>query len=603
MKFQSELREFTFPELLLPPTPATFTQTTSSSTTSTSKHDFLEQGISDFKETPEDDIITNPIQDLYNFFEVDSNDLSLTKNDDAQPLGESTPTVDENMTVLFEEDTRANNQPKEETISPNSNINWYMESIINSHNVANLDPIDSADKQKINKVEDEEEESLLNLFEITCKELDDWKENANIDIQNDDMEEDKSTFKQESQTLVVSNNNNSIAPRIVTDPWNGLIQTFGFGSDLLTVDQYFTKKKLSEDKGSYSSDHSSTSSDAQSNLSLSYQIPSSLSQSNTPIETASNIPSRPPSTNKKRKLDPSISKQGICSKSTPSSKLDFSDIDTHVQSIPDYEYSSQLSNNSTRVPNPQQCTFLLSKLISPLPTTTLIVCQIERTLYTRPNLIQSLLQSHQFPQFQNFEISPNPNFKTSSYEAEYVLTKMSRGKPDNTTRAGLCPYCPHIEFFGLKNSSYGNHLAYKHGILTNGTAVPNPKFYGRWRFKKGEYEDGGGSGSGWGGGGGSLSNSGGNGVGRRKKQRKTCAHVLEREGVLCVCCWQILEVGCTSRSTLLGHYLRHYRDSHVGNRRDTNGGGDIGIKEDEGGDECDWDRLDPVVKGFIDRWN
>ena len=39
----------------------------------------------------------------------------------------------------------------------------------------------------------------------------------------------------------------------------------------------------------------------------------------------------------------------------------------------------------------------------------------------------------------------------TSYEAQYILTKLDKSrKPDNTTRAGLCPYCETIEFLDLK---------------------------------------------------------------------------------------------------------------------------------------------------------
>ena len=78
----------------------------------------------------------------------------------------------------------------------------------------------------------------------------------------------------------------------------------------------------------------------------------------------------------------------------------------------------------------------------------------------------------------------------------------------------------------------------------------------------------------------------------KKKKRKTNAHILEREGVLCTCCWQILEVNCTSRSSVLGHYLRHYRDSHVGNKKE--------INKNETDDPLS--TFDPVVFEFINKW-
>lgn len=103
------------------------------------------------------------------------------------------------------------------------------------------------------------------------------------------------------------------------------------------------------------------------------------------------------------------------------------------------------------------------------------------------------------------------------------------------------------------------------------TLVPDPKYHGLYQFKKGEYDE------------------------PEKKKRKTNAHMLEREGVLCTDCWQILEVNCTSRSSILGHYLRHYRDSHVGYKKEN--------KPEENSDEREDELLnDPVVLEFISQW-
>ena len=62
------------------------------------------------------------------------------------------------------------------------------------------------------------------------------------------------------------------------------------------------------------------------------------------------------------------------------SKLDFSNL--NIISIPDYEYSSQLSNHSFRVPNAYQCLILEEKLIESINSTT----RVQRTLYTRDGL-------------------------------------------------------------------------------------------------------------------------------------------------------------------------------------------------------------------------
>ncbi|KAI5949582.1 hypothetical protein KGF54_005459 [Candida jiufengensis] len=231
-------------------------------------------------------------------------------------------------------------------------------------------------------------------------------------------------------------------------------------------------------------------------------------------------------------------------------KVDFKTFE--IESKPDFSASLTLSLQSSKIPNKLHCIQLNEKLIKPLFDVQ--TCKVQRTLYLRDDF-DIVFHNYQQQEIESgklgkddikYEVAHNINFKKSSYESQYILTKIDNatGKSDSTTRAGLCPYCETIEFFGLKNSSYGNHLAYKHGILTNGRSVPDPKFYGLYKFKKGEYDE------------------------PEKKKRKTNAHILERNGVLCTCCWQILEVNCTSRSSILGHYLRHYRDSHVGYKKE-----------------------------------
>ena len=67
-------------------------------------------------------------------------------------------------------------------------------------------------------------------------------------------------------------------------------------------------------------------------------------------------------------------------------------------------------------------------------------------LYTRDGL-DKLARIHFHG---DYEISINPNFK-KHLMTQYILTKLDKSrKPDNTTRAGLCPYCETIEFLDLK---------------------------------------------------------------------------------------------------------------------------------------------------------
>ena len=84
------------------------------------------------------------------------------------------------------------------------------------------------------------------------------------------------------------------------------------------------------------------------------------------------------------------------------------------------------------------------KLIESINNST--TCRVQRTLYTRDGL-DKLARIHFHG---DYEISINLILKTS-YEAQYILTKLDKSrKPDNTTRAGLCPYCETIEFLDLK---------------------------------------------------------------------------------------------------------------------------------------------------------
>ncbi|WLF81243.1 hypothetical protein PVL30_005040 [Lodderomyces elongisporus] len=259
----------------------------------------------------------------------------------------------------------------------------------------------------------------------------------------------------------------------------------------------------------------------------------------------------------------------------------------NIKTVPDLEYSAQLPTVSANIPDAEHCIKLQEKLIRPLFTP--LTCRVKRTMYLRDSLIDTFRTRFEHV----YELTPNANFKKTAYESQYILTKVDKsGVPDNATRAGLCPYCESVEFFGLKNSSYGNHLAYKHGILTNGRAVPDPKFHGLYKFRKGEYDE------------------------PEKKKRKTNAHMLEREGVLCTTCWRILEVNCTSRSSVLGHYLRHFRDSHVGykkegmrtlkgNQMPLTGSKDVHGNNTESVEDAYSKQVkpDPIVLAFLNNWN
>lgn len=74
------------------------------------------------------------------------------------------------------------------------------------------------------------------------------------------------------------------------------------------------------------------------------------------------------------------------------------------------------------------------------------------------------------------------NTKNFAYEPEFsivqLVTVIEKGVqkvvPYKRSRKGLCPYCEDIKFLLLKDSSYGNHLATDHGVLTDSYIAPDP---------------------------------------------------------------------------------------------------------------------------------
>ncbi|KAG5417975.1 hypothetical protein I9W82_004303 [Candida metapsilosis] len=476
------------------------------------------------------------------------------------------------------------------TVSPESCMNGYMQFVIDSSQVPSTYDFSEA-MNSSNRTEDDSlptspkqeltHDQVIRLFEETCKEIDEWKsdfESSRVrlhpiriingyssgfnTITNGKFSPGDTGLSPVDETLKASPNHVDNEDKLTPPPL--------FAND--SFDDYDEEPDYTHEvsippfiKGSNVKRSSSVSSlrSDQSHLSFNQAQLNISSTSSSPLNNSSGTSTSGKRRNKFKLSSTSSQKslqKNLFRTSSSIPKIDFSHMS--IESIPDVEYSKSLSSKSPKVPSVPHCSQLLDKLIAPLFDDE--KCSIQRTLYLRNNF--DLIFAQQGP--PEYNLSYNINFKKTSYEAQFILTKVDDkyGKPDNTTRAGLCPYCESIEFFGLKNSSYGNHLAYKHGILTNGKSVPDPKYYGLYQFKKGEYDV------------------------PEKKRRKTNAHILEREGVLCTDCWQILEVNCTSRSSILGHYLRHYRDSHVGYKKEN--------KFDEEGGFFD----DPVVMEFVSQW-
>ncbi|KAK6454259.1 uncharacterized protein RJT20DRAFT_142502 [Scheffersomyces xylosifermentans] len=154
-----------------------------------------------------------------------------------------------------------------------------------------------------------------------------------------------------------------------------------------------------------------------------------------------------------------------------------------------------------------------------------------RIIYSRPFFNQEVQGDFRI------RYSKNENFKKNHYEAEYFRSELDfMGITINSTRSGLCPYCPEVNFYKLKTSAYGNHLAYVHGILTSGEIIPDVVYSGWYSIAKGELNP---------------------------TIRKTTAHIKEKQAAFCPDCYNIVELSCTNKSTVMGQYFRHFRNCHV----------------------------------------
>lgn len=160
------------------------------------------------------------------------------------------------------------------------------------------------------------------------------------------------------------------------------------------------------------------------------------------------------------------------------------------------------------------------------------IFSVNRTRYTRAN-IESLSILHPNVQYQR-----NAQFSIAKpYEPEYIRVQINplTNAPFNETRCGLCPYCPSLIFKNLKTSTYAQHLSLTHGIQTDNYITPNPLLYGSYNLKK------------------------------NNTNRKTRAHISEKNGVICPVCHDIVETECsktTATQKPLNNYLRHFKEKH-----------------------------------------
>lgn len=152
--------------------------------------------------------------------------------------------------------------------------------------------------------------------------------------------------------------------------------------------------------------------------------------------------------------------------------------------------------------------------------------KINRTRYTRDNL-DVLLAGDPTVRYDR-----NPFFdREKPYQQEWTRVELdpTNGLPFNTTRAGLCPYCSHLNFQNIKNSSYAQHLATNHGIFSNGLLMPLPYGYGEYPF------DG-------------------------RHIRMDPSFTARTKGVFCPGCDKPCRVNCWNILEFLTNYMRHYKN-------------------------------------------
>lgn len=161
-------------------------------------------------------------------------------------------------------------------------------------------------------------------------------------------------------------------------------------------------------------------------------------------------------------------------------------------------------------------------------------CNIIRTRYLRPiAYLNRIKEDHKLIIYEL-----NESFSIAKpYEYQIVRSQIdaSNGLPFNQTRAGLCPYCPEVKFFNIKNSSYSQHIASNHGIFPDNYLAPEPYNFGIYKVKK------------------------------SSEHRKTMSHERERDGVICPVCHEIIEANCskvTRNARPLMGYLRHFKQCH-----------------------------------------
>lgn len=166
---------------------------------------------------------------------------------------------------------------------------------------------------------------------------------------------------------------------------------------------------------------------------------------------------------------------------------------------------------------------------------------LKRTRYYRGPEILATLHTPGF----KYQFHEN-NSDSLIYEPEiirvqlYEDTENKKILPINHTRFGMCPFCPHIKFYDMRTSAYGQHLAFHHGICTDGYLLPEPLRYGRYLTKKDNKD-------------------------KKEKPRITTAQLRESNAIVCPVCHDLIEVevsNTTSKVQPYYTYLRHFKLKH-----------------------------------------
>lgn len=146
------------------------------------------------------------------------------------------------------------------------------------------------------------------------------------------------------------------------------------------------------------------------------------------------------------------------------------------------------------------------------------VCNINRTHYTRGT------NSPFTKLYSKFYYKHNKEYdKNLPYRAEFIrYSHDQRGEINLYSKCGLCPFCPKIVFKNMTSFEYYDHLSLCHGITRNNQLIPDPGYFGIYKFMKDNI-------------------------------------VYYHQGVTCTICGDALKI---SNSKSLHNYMKHYRDEH-----------------------------------------